>query len=103
MFSGLFQAPNTTNASQCDITPRVAYHSPFYFSTNIPAQPHYPEANTNGDVVVTRDMNTACGAKAGQIDEQSLHTVEGTHSHDKENDKQYVVWDGSGLSLIRRG
>jgi len=103
MFSGLFQPPNTTNVSQYDITPRVTYHSPFYFYTNIPTQPHYPEENTNGDAVVTRDMNMACGAKAGQIDAQSLHNVEGTHSPDEENDKQYVVWDGSGLSLIPQG
>ena len=46
-------------------------------------------------------MNTACGGKASQIDGQSLHIVEGTNSHDKENDAQYVVWDGAGLSLIR--
>jgi len=48
-------------------------------------------------------MNPACGAKAGQIDGPSLHTVEGSHSHDKENDEQYVGWDSSRLSLIRRG
>ena len=47
-------------------------------------------------------MNTVCGTKAGQIGGQSLHTVEGTHSHDKEDDEQYVVWDGPALSLIRR-
>jgi len=103
MFLGLFQALNTTNVSQCDIIPRVKYHAPFYFSTNIPAQPHYPEANTNDDAVVTRDTNTACGANAGQIDGQSFHIVEGVNPHDKENDEQYAVWDGSGLSLIRRG
>jgi len=48
-------------------------------------------------------MNPAYGAKPGQIDGLSLHTVEGTHSHDKENDEQYVGWDGSRLSLIRWG
>jgi len=102
MFSGLFQPPNTTNVSQCNITPRVTYHSPFYLYTNIPEQPHYPEENTNGDAVVTRDMNTAYEAKAGQINAQRIHAVEGTHSYDKGNDEQYVAWDGSGLSLIRR-
>jgi len=45
--------------------------------------------------MATWGMNTACGAKAGQIDGPGLHTVEGTHSHDKENDEQYVGWGGS--------
>jgi len=102
MCSGLFQALNTTNASQCDITPRVTYHTPFCFSTNFPPQLHYPDANPKGDVMVTRDENTARGAKAGQIDGQNLHDVEGIHSHDKGNEERYVVWDGSRLSLIRR-
>jgi hypothetical protein len=97
------QAFNTTNLRQCDITSRVTYHTPFNFSTNIPVQPQYPEANINDDAAATRDMNTACGEQAGQIDGQSLHIVEGTHSHDKENDDQYVVWDGSRFSLTRRG
>jgi hypothetical protein len=44
-------------------------------------QSHYPETNTSRDAVATWDMNTACGEEAGQIDGQSLHTVEGTHSH----------------------
>ena len=48
-------------------------------------------------------MNTACGTKASQIDGESLHIVEGTKSHDKENVEQYFVWNGSGHSLIRRG
>ena len=43
------------------------------------------------------------GTKAGQIDKQILHTVEGNESRDKENDEQYVVWNHSGFSLIRRG
>ena len=30
--------------------------------------------------------------KAGQIDGWNLHIVEGTKSHDKEKDEQYVVW-----------
>jgi hypothetical protein len=97
MSSGLIQALNTTSSSQREITSRATYHAPFNFSTN-------PEANMKGDVAATLDMNTACGAKYGQIDWQSLHTVAGTPSHDKENDGRYVVvWDGTGLSLIRRG
>ena len=102
MSPGLIQALNTTDLSQCD-TPRVTYHTPFYFSTNLPVQPQYTEANLSDDAVATWDMNTACGEKAGQIDGQSLHIVEGTNSHDKENDEQYVVWMGAGLSLIRQG
>ena len=98
MYSGLIQALNTINLSQCDITPRVTYHTPFHFSTNITAQPHYPEANLSDDAAATWDMNTACEAKSSQIDGQSLHIVEGSNSHDKENDEQYVVWDGAGLS-----
>ena len=43
-------------------------------------------------------MNTAYGEKSGQMNGQSLHIVGGTNSRDKENDKQYVVWDRSGLS-----
>ena len=50
--------------------------------------------------MATWDMNTPYGAKAGQIDWQSLHIVEGNNSDDKENDGQYVVWDGSGFPLI---
>ena len=96
--SGSIQAPNMTSLSQCDTTPRVTYHTPFHFSTNIPVQPHYPKANVSDDAAATWDMNTACGAKASQIDGQSLHILEGTNSHDKENDAQYVVWDGAGLS-----
>jgi hypothetical protein len=102
MSSGLIQALNTTSVSRCDITPRGTSHTPFYLSTNIPVQPHYPEANINGDTVATWEMNTARGAKAGQIDGQSLHIAEGPNSHDKENDEQYVIWNGSGLSLTRR-
>ena len=33
MFSGLIQGPNTNSSSQCEIIPRVTYHTPFYFST----------------------------------------------------------------------
>jgi len=69
----------------------------------MPVQPHYPEANTNGDAMAIWGMNPACGAKAGQVDGPSLHTVDGTHSHDKENDEQYVGLGGSRPSLIRRG
>jgi hypothetical protein len=100
MGSGLIQALNMSGSSQREITPRLTYHTPtpFYFFPNIPVQLHYPEANTNGTAVATWDMNTACGAKAGQIEGQSPHTVEETHSHDKENDEPYVVCDGSGLS-----
>ena len=57
----------------------------------------------NGDVMVTQYVNTACGAKMGQIDGQNLHAVAGTHSHYKGNEGQYVVWHGSGLSQIRSG
>jgi hypothetical protein len=103
MSPGLIQALNTIGSSQREITPRVVYHTPFYFSPNIPVQPHCSEANINRDAVATWDMNTACGAKAGQIDGQGLHTVEETHSHDKENDEQYVVWGGYRFSLTRRG
>ncbi len=92
----LIQVCNTTSLSQCDITPQTTYHTPFYFSTNIPAQPHFPEANINGDAAVTWDMNMICGTEAGQIGEQSLHTVEDNKSHDKENDDQYVVWNRLG-------
>ena len=87
MSSGLIQAFNTTSLSQCDITPRITYHTPFYVSTNIP---HYPEANVRDAAAATWDMNTACGAKSSQIDGQRI--VEGTNSHDKENDEQCVVW-----------
>jgi len=102
MFCGLVQALNTTSSSKGDTTPRATFHTPFHFSANTPVQPHYPEANINGDAVATWDMTTPFGAKAGQIDGQSLHTVEENNSHDAENGEQYVVWDGSGLSLIRR-
>ena len=44
----------------------------------------------------------ACGEKAGQIDGQSLHIVEGTNSHDEENDEQDVIRDGAGLFLIQQ-
>ena len=88
MFPGLFQALNTTNVSQCDIIPRVTHHAPFYFSTTIPAQPYHPGVNTHDDAMVTRGMNTACGANAGQIDGHSFHIVEGANPHDKENDEQ---------------
>ena len=91
MSPGLIQACNPTSLSQCDITPQITYHNPFYFSTNIPVQPHYPEAIINGDAGVMWDMNTACGTKAGQIDEKCLGTVGDNNSCDKENDEQYVV------------
>jgi len=103
MFFRLFQALNTTNASQCDINSRVTYHTPFYSSTNISPQPHYPDVNPKGDVMVTRYVNTACGEKMGQIDGQNRQAVAGTHSHDKGNGEQYVVWHGSGLSQVRSG
>ena len=102
MFPGLIQACNATSSSQCDITPQITYHTPFYFSTNTPAQPHNPEAIINGDTAVTWDMNATCGTKSDQIDDQSLHTVEDNKSRDKENDEQYVVWNRSVFSLIRR-
>ncbi len=95
----LIQACNTTSLSQYDTTPPT-YHTPFYSSTNNPVQPQYPEANINGDAAVTWDMNIT---KAGQIDQQGLHTVEDDKSHDKENDEQYAVWNRSGFSLIGRG
>ncbi len=88
MSPGLIQACDTTSLSQCDTTP-------FYFSTDIPVQPQYPEANINGDAAAT-------WVNAGQIDEQNLHTIEDNKYRDKENDDQYVVWNRSGLSLIRR-
>ena len=103
MSPGLIQACNTTSTSQCNITPQIAYHTPFHFSTNIPGQPHYPEAIINGDSAGRWDMNTTCGTKAGQIGEQRLHTIEDNKSRDKENDEQYVVWNRSGFSPIRRG
>ena len=102
MFPDMIQACNPTSSSQCDITPQITYHTPFYISIDIPAQPHYPEAIINGDPAVTWDMNATCGIKAGQIDEQHLHTGEDNNSRDKENDEQYVVWNHSGFSLIRR-
>ena len=102
MSPGLIQACNTTSSSQCDITPQITYHAPFYFSTYFPVQPHYPEAIINGDAAVTWDMNTTSGTKAGQTDEQSLHTREGNKSRDKENDEQYVVWNRSWPFLIRQ-
>ena len=91
MSSGLIQALNTTSSSQCDITPRATYHTPVYISTNNLVQPHYTESNVSGRTTATWDIITACGEKASQIDGQSFHTVEGTNSHDKENDEQYVV------------
>ena len=91
MFSGLIQASKKNSSSQCEITPRVAYHTPFYFSTNIPVQPHYPDANMNGDAATTWGMNTVYGEKTGQIDGKSLHIVEGNNSDDKENAEQCVV------------
>ena len=45
-------------------------------------------------------MNTAYGEKTGQIDGQSVHIVDGNNSDEKEKHEQYVVSDGSGLSLI---
>ena len=77
-----------TSLSQWDITPQITYHTPIYFSTSIPVQPHYPEAIINGNAAGTWDMNTTCGTKAGQIDEQILQTVEDNKSRDKENDEQ---------------
>ena len=103
MSPGLIQACNTTSSSQCDVTPRITYQPPFYVSTNIPAQSHYPEAIINGGTAVTWDMNATCGTQAGQIDEQCLRTVEDNKSPDKENDEQYVAWIRSRFSLIRRG
>ena len=91
MSPGLIQACNTTSTSQCDITPQITYHTPFNFSTNIPAQPDLPEAIINGDMAVTWGINTTCGTKADQINEQILHTVEDNNSRVKENDEQYVV------------
>jgi hypothetical protein len=58
-------------------------------------QPRYPEVDINGDAAVTRDMTTTYGEKGCQINEHDLHTVE--------NNEQYVVWGGSGCSLIRPG
>ena len=84
-----------TSLSQRDITP-------FYLSTNIPVQPHYPEANLNGDAALTWKMDMTCGTKACQTDERSLKNVEENNSRDKENDEQYVDWICSGFSLIRR-
>ena len=101
MSPGLKQISNTTSLSQCNITPQITYHTPFYFSTNILVQPHYPEASINSDAATTWDMNTACGTKAGQIDEQGLHTVEDNNFRGKENDEQYVVWNRSWFYLIR--
>ena len=69
----------------------------------------YPPAGTPGQslfcaqILLPLHANTAYGAKAGQIDGQSLHTIEETSSHDGENDEQYVVCDGPGHSLIRQG
>ena len=103
MSSGLIQACNKTNSSQCNISPQITHNTPFYFSANIPVQPHYPEPIINGDEAVTWDLNTTCGAKAGHIDEQGLYTLEGNKSRDRENDEQYVVWNRSRFSLIRRG
>ena len=100
---GSIQACNTTSLSQCDITPQITYHTPFYFSADIPVQPHYPEAIINGDAAVTWDMNTTHGIKVDQLDEQSLHIVEDNKSRDEEDDEQYVIWNHSGFSLIRRG
>ena len=100
MFPGLLQACNQTSMSQCDSTPQITYHTPFYLPINIPVQPHYPEAIINGDAAVTWDINPTCGTKVGQIDEQSLHTVEDNKSRDSE---QYVVSNRSGFSLIQRG
>src|SRR5258706_14426984 len=93
----LIQACNTTSLSQYDTTPPT-YHTPFYSSTNNPVQPQYPEANINGDAAVTWDMNIL---NAGQIDEHSLHTEDDKYC-DKENNDQYVIWNRSGFSLIRR-
>src|SRR5882757_6081683 len=99
MSPGFIQACNATSLSQHDTTPST-YHTPFHFSTNIPVQPQYPEANINGDAAVTWDMNVI---KASQIDERSLHTVEDDKSRDKGDDDQYVVCNRSGWSLIRLG
>ena len=103
MSPGLIQACNATSSSQCDIAPQITHHTPFYLSTHFLAQSHYPEAIISGVEAVTWDMNTTYGTKVGQIDEQSLHTVEGNKPRDKENDEQYVLWNRSGFSLIRRG
>jgi hypothetical protein len=99
----LVQALNTTSASQCGITSRATIHTPLDFSTSIPVQLRYPEVNINGDATVTWDMTTTYDAKACQINEHSLHTVENNNSHARENNEQYVVWGGSGSSLIRPG
>ena len=88
MFSGLIQGPNTNSSSQCEIIPRVTYHTPYYFSTNVPVQPQYPDANINGDAAPTWGMNTAYGEKADQIDGKSLHIVEGNNL---DNAQQCVV------------
>ena len=103
MSPGFIQARNTTSLSQYDITPQTTYHTPFYSSAIVPAQPHYPEANKSGEAAETWDMNRMCGTKAGQMYEQFLHTVEDNKSRDEDNDEQYVVWNRSGFSLIRLG
>ena len=87
----LIQACNTTSTNQCDITPQITYHNPFYSSTGIPVHPHYPETIINGDAAVAWDMNPTCGTKVGQIDEQGFRSVEDNDPRDKENDEQYVV------------
>ena len=99
----MIQACNKTSSSLFDITPQITYHTPFYLSTYFPVQPHYPEAIINGDAAVTWDLSTTCGTNTGQMDEQSLYTVEGNKSRDGENDEQYVVWNRSEFFLIRRG
>jgi hypothetical protein len=48
----------------------------------------------------TLDMNTPCGAKSGQVDGQSLRTVAGTPSHDKENDECLSNPTGFGQDLL---
>jgi hypothetical protein len=48
----------------------------------------------------TLDMNTPCGAKSGQVDGQSLRTVAGTPSHDKENDERLSNPTGFGQDLL---
>ena len=98
MSPGLIQACNATSLSQLDTNPSTN-HTHFSFSTNIPVQPQHPEANINGDAGVTWEMSVI---KAGQIDERRLHTVEDDKPRAMENDDQYVVWNCSQFSLIRR-
>ena len=70
MSPGFIQACNTTSLSQCDIIPQTTYHTPFYFSANIPVQSQDKE---NHKQYV--DWNRSEFSLIGRVDHDSLSPI----------------------------